>query len=257
MSKHAAKEQEGKFCCLRAQPCNCPTNARYIDNARAKAKGWASYSFQRTVNKKTGAIVIKKKPEAHHILCTASVRDYLLNDTKILPFIGNCQWCINASVNMKPMPLWGHTIKWYHSWTKAGKVVSKDGSKIEPPFENIPQHDVDHNGKGEYRSEIDKDIKALARRIKRNIKPHKLDPQSIAGDLDALSTKWDGKLVDRGVRQGGTHTAWTNACNKKTYKWYEPFSMASTGCLKKLPFPTTFADKTSDTIDKIKKAMWG
>src|SRR5580698_8452349 len=123
MSQHQAIDWLNKFCALRADPCQCGSGQHYKANARQKAvgkisgKSWAKITFPQVVtDKKTGATSVRNKvPEAHHVLCTATVRDHLLNDPAIQPVVGTCTWCINAAVNMVPLPLWGHTVKYYHS----------------------------------------------------------------------------------------------------------------------------------------------
>lgn len=251
--EHKTPSAVNKFCANRAEKCGCGN--KYIDNAMAKAPTWATFSYKRKSYFETGEIkVFDKKPEAHHILCTSSVREGLIGNQLVLPLIKETTWCINLPINMRPMPLWGHTVQHYcNPLPDVARVV---GAGFPPQFQNVPQHDVDHNCKLGYRHEINVDIDILAKKIEKAVDKHKIDPKDIAADLDGLSKKYDGVLRARGRRQGGTHRGWQMGMDDPSSKWYEPFSMAGTAFLNKRGFPP-FHEETRDWMDRIAFAMWG
>ncbi len=262
---HSTPVSVKKFCANRTEKCDCGN--KYRENAEAKAPGWfttdsanlaanagLAYFEQRKNFKETGErATYSKLPEAHHVLCTSSVREGLIGNILVRPLIQETQWCINRSVNMKPMPLFGHTVKHYCNPMPGVRRVARLAAA--PPFQNIPQHNHDHVP---YRVEINTEINNLAKKIEKAMEKHTIKPHNIAAELDCLSEKYDRLLRARGLRLGGTHKAWEAAVNDptNTVPWYQPFSMASTGVLTPIPFPP-FAEKTGEWLDKIAFAIWG
>jgi hypothetical protein len=251
---HVEEYQKFDFCALRAEPCKCSIDEPYIKNAMAKAKGWSDASFERTVNSKKGKFVFDKAIEAHHLVCCSPVRRFLLADLKVQPVIKATKWCINAAVNMAPMPLFGHTIKHYCTLGEDAVGFMKG---IKPPkFKDIPQHDFDHNGNRTYITEVTADVQKLANGIKAKKKEHKIESKNIKPDLDTLSRKWDKELKKRGERGGGTHLSWLRAVAGKSAAWYLPFSMAKTADVTSRAFPP-FDEKTATWMKRIQSAIWG
>ncbi|MGK3961291.1 hypothetical protein WMF38_50570 [Sorangium sp. So ce118] len=255
--QHMTPSQADEFCALRQAPCGCPRSTNYIKNSRDKAPGWANYLFLRRQYMKTGEVrTIEKKPEAHHILCTSSVRDFLIANAEVFPMIRETEWCVNQERNVRPMPLWGHTVLHYCS-VQPGLPRGVLAQPLPPLFVNIPQHDIDHNVQLGYRFEVDEDVRYLASQVQMAMEAHQIDPEDIKGSLDDLSAKYDDILTERGNRQGGTHAAWLDAANDANPRWYEPFSMASTPFLTDRGFPKTFTAKSSEWMDRLAFALWG
>jgi hypothetical protein len=250
--------QKGLFCALRAEPCNCSINQPYIKNAKAKATWWSKTTFARRVKMKkaSDSFTFQKEPEAHHLVCCAPVREFLIDDAGIATVIKATAWCINNKDNMKPMPLWGHTIQHYCTTATATATAAPSFKAVvaAPAFKNIPQHDFDHNGKC-YIVEIEEDVKAVAATVKKNKSKHTVAVQALKTDLDGLSKKWGGELDTRGKRGAGgsTHAAWLAAKAGSTANWCLPFSMAIAAKVK----PRAFPAQTSAWMKRIRDAIWG
>jgi A nuclease family of the HNH/ENDO VII superfamily with conserved AHH len=184
----------------------------------------------------------KKYYEAHHVVCVSSVNNVLAEDTEVRPVIENTVWCINRSMNMLAMPLWGHTIRWYCSILT--ETVQSD--RPAPPFKDIPMHDIDHNTKTGYTQEVTTRLQKGLNGIKKQKEKHKINPSDIAGLLDSLSTRFKNETSTRGLRGGGTHAAWQRAVRGLNLaSWYKPFSMASNGNETSRTFPSMTSDKVN------------
>jgi hypothetical protein len=231
--------------------CPCPKN--YIEICKP---GWAGHTFERLVQASSGEFVFDKKYEAHHIVCVAPVTEHLLGG-KLKTVIIETKWCINNKTNMMAMPLWGHTVKWYCSFvtSAAGKVTGAIRSRRgAPPFQDIPQHDFDHNCKEGYTWEVENAVKQLVKDIKDS--GHTLKGDDLVEELNDLADDFREKLLDeRGVRKGGTHDGWKLG-QKGDDEWCHPFSMASDDKVSKIGFPIKeFDSKVGRWIDRIAKAI--
>jgi len=177
----------------------------------------------------------------------------------IAPIVKQTQWCINAKRNMLAMPLWGHTVRHYCTLEAGIKFSDRIRKrKGAPKFQNIPQHDYDHNSQGGYKSEVDTELDNLAQQIEGQKANHKAAVKSLRGELNTLSTDFRSSLRGKGRRSGGTHQAWLAGKNHTLATWYEPFSMS------KKPEPRAFPGVPGDTKleDKIKALVkafgrWG
>jgi len=255
--EHERGDRKGKFCTTPAEKIcdDCPGTKNYI---KVCEPSWVGETFKRLVRSKTNPFVFDKKYEAHHILCVAPVTQELLgtDNIKIRGPVEQTQWCINNEMNMIAMPLWGHTVKWYCSIDEdGGDIASGIGA---PPFDNIPQHDFDHNCKEGYTWEVEVEIKKVAKEIEQ--KGHKLSGDTLIGKLDDLSELFEEKLLDdRGTRKGGTHNAWGLAQKEPPDpQWCHPFSMASDAKVSSVGFPArNFKDKVDKWINRIAKAISG
>lgn len=254
---HKRGKRKKDFCTQPAKPkcADCPCPKDYIEICKPR---WAGVTFERLVNAEDGKFVFDKKYEAHHLVCVAPATKELLGKRGIQPAIEQTKWCINNKQNMLGMPLWGHTVKWYCSFShRAGKVTGKvkAGAK-PPPFKNIPQHDFDHNCKGGYTSEVETKCKKLAKDIKES--GHKLKGESLAEALGDMSEFFEEELLEsRGIRKGGTHAAWKLALNGDS-EWCHPFSMASDGKVTSVSFPVKdFDSKLERWIQRIANAIAG
>src|SRR5437868_1274957 len=116
-----------KFCALRTEKCK-PCNNEYQKNCKdPNPATWGSFVQGRKMR-------VDKVFEAHHLLCVASVTQFIAGKKEIAEIIQQTQWCINSEKNMLAMPLWGHTIKWYCDLTASGVLTNQD---VPPPFQNI------------------------------------------------------------------------------------------------------------------------
>jgi len=240
MAGHSKGVDVGNFCALRRK--KCPHN-EYQKNCTPSPVGWATYSF------KQGQIKIEnKKHEAHHLLCVSCVTEFIGYDEQIQEIVAQTPWCINSTTNMFAMPLWGHTIKYYCNLRRSGATF-RDRSADPPKFENIPQHDYDHNSDNGYTDEVGKDLEKVARQIAKKRKAHEAAIMELESRLNSLSEKYRKKLQGRGRRCQGTHYAWTVAGLSGDAKWCHPFSMAAKP--EKRTFPTTsgvLADKIAELV---------
>ena len=243
---HSEGVERGKFCAVRTGSdvkCTCDSPNSHTKNSSlpaGKSLGVKERFWQAGYLKKT---------EAHHLLCVASVTEFLAKREGILRVIRKTRWCINAKPNMLAMPVWGHTVKHY--------VVLGSGNlrrkPTAPPFADIPQHDYNHNSTGGYKSETDDEMKTLAKQVEKLKKAHKEPEAELAGKLDAASARFQRRLLgkSRGKRHGGTHEGWLMGSKDPESSWYLPFSMADTGNTEKRVFPAKGVDSNGKLADKI------
>lgn len=251
-ASHSEGIQVGKFCALRAEKCS-PCNARYQKNCDPPPRGWAVYYFIQGRK-----VEVKKKHEAHHLLCVACVTEFLAKKEEILEIVEQTEWCINKKPNMFAMPLWGHTIKYYCNIVQGGVLLAQAQG---PKFENIPQHDYNHNSVGGYKSEVDTDMEKLADQIEKKAEEsHEAAVGELKHKLQTLSNTYRTTLQGRGIRLGGTHVAWQLGSAQPTSDWYLPFSMASDGAAEPRTFPAQgFDGKVVRKIARLVAAAtrWG
>ena len=202
---------------------------------------------------------VMKKHEAHHLLCIASVTKFIGFKASITQVVEQTTWCINATTNMYPMPLWGHTIKHYCNLAAGGALR---GMVPPPLFANTPQHDYDHNSTGGYKDEVDKEMEAIANTIEEKAaESHEAAVAELKARLDGMSNTFRSTLVTRGsTRCGGTHKAWEKGSEKPESDWYLPFSMADDVIAQKRTFPAPgFDSKVANKIKRLVNALgtWG
>jgi hypothetical protein len=93
--------------------------------------------------------------------------------------------------------------------------------------ENLPSHQVDHNTRGGYTSEVDKYLtdnvwNSLA--AKQAV--HEVDVASMKKALEDGSDEFRRRIDDRGQRKGGTKICWQHRFDAAYESlWYHPFSM--------------------------------
>jgi hypothetical protein len=268
-TKCEATAKVNKFCAIRAVPkCDDCTQLGSFKNHREACKketaDWGKAYAYRALH---DGEVRWYSYEAHHVLCVSAVASEIFGHAKMQPILRKTDWCINKPENMLAMPLWGHTIKWYCTIRKSGSYKFEDMDA--PPFANIPQHNIGHNGGNSYRTEIE--IECAKLRTDATQKGHELTGETLAKRLDQLSGRWREKLIDvRGKRRGGgaradgTHAAWRAASNSVSKgktpadDWFLPFSMAKNTKVNEVPPPTyDFDEKFSTWVDKLAKAMMG
>ena len=249
MTKHKKESGENKFCTVRGKPCECGNN--YTDVVKKGLMKDIKYPLKITYKKKPRPPrVIWLSFQAHHILCVACVNGKVYSNKYIKDIVGETDWCINKSNNMVAMPVLAHTIFWYVSTRPIF------GEWLCPPFNNICQHDWDHNGDLSYKWEVDNALVQLAYEVEEA--EHEGEPVDLAAALDAESSRFRGVLEGRASRQGGTHRAWLDGVSDPKGNWYEPFSMASTANINKKTFPISkFDNKVLAWLERFKKAVGG
>lgn len=247
MGDHKRGEAKGKFCGVPGTPCSCGND--YIDICKPD---WGDWTFPRKVNAKDGAFTFKKKYEAHHLLCVSPVATQLAARAKIDAVIRATKWCINNKDNMLGMPLWGHTVMWYCNISDTGGSIAAE--LIPPPFQDVPQHDWDHNCNGGFTDEVETALKDVAKDVEDA--GHEADAESIASALNNLSSEFRSKLAERGKRPAGTHAGWTTGMADPSSYWYGSFSMASTAWITKKGFPVRrFDQSVKEWIQRIAQAI--
>src|ERR1700690_1795961 len=97
----------GNFCAIRSPKCDRHKN-EYQKNCVPPPLGWDAFFF---IQGKKERVV--KNFEAHHAVCVACATEFIALDPKIVKIVKETDWCVNSTVNMLAMPLWGHTIKYY------------------------------------------------------------------------------------------------------------------------------------------------
>ena len=257
--RHARKLSKDLFCAIAGTPCPCGEN--YIENCRPQWGDPATFEF-RFRQARTGTVV-SKVFEAHHLLCVASVGSIVIGDKDVDAIVRATDWCVNESVNMYAMPLWGHTVKWY---CNIGVKLAHRSDVVAPPFADIPQHDWDHTGDGGYIEELEPELKSIVSRVQSVKKKHEVAAENLAAELRKLSADFRARLQARGLRSGGTHAGWAQgradaggapagkpvrgAAGRLSGRWYYPFSMASDGGVTAKAYPNLRFD--DEALAKLK-----
>lgn len=189
---------------------------------------------------------------AHHVLCVASVTQYLAKDMDVRKVVRETDWCINRKPNMLAMPpSFGFFKKEYAKWLRAG-------NKTPPEFDKIPLHSYGHIGEEGYKYEIDTQIVSLAAKVANANKQHENKAaKELAEDLEGLSEHFKEELLRRGEREGGTHAQWHAAFQKgvASQKWYMPFSMADDDSVVEKTFPVRVTKAAVDRVRQLVGAM--
>jgi len=205
-TKHKAKGKKNRFCCTRGTPCKCESPNNYRKNCDPS---WSAGG-------KTLAYA------AHHVLCVASVKSCIAKKRGLAPIVKQTRWCVNRKGNMVALPLWGHSVKWYHKNDDA------------PPFRNRTQHDWDHNGDDSYREEVESSLDGLADNVADAKDKHDDERvKQLAAGLNARAQRFKTLLKNRAKRRGGTHKQFQN--DGADARWHEPFSMSAYATAKGYP----------------------
>lgn len=197
--------------------------------------------------------------EAHHLVCVSAAAAELVSKGGIQPILNKTTWCINDKPNMYAMPLGATTVRHY---CIIG-LLDDSGSLAPPSFQNIPQHNYDHNCSEGYLSETAKAMRNLAAVLKKA--GHSVQDKKLEDVLNRLSNTFKTLLRSRGIRNGGTHLSWLAASDPTKAlpgvdpaKWYLPFSMSSTGVATDRPAPSRdFNARTKRWLAVAKKLMEG
>ncbi len=241
---HNREKFKKEFCAVAADgKCDCGND--YKANCKP-APAWDSADDFTWAIKGQGKRQQSYAP--HHVLCVASVATLLIDatDKKVEGVVEATKWCVNNEGNMIAMPLWGHTVKWYCN-IKAALLSVGGGNTAPPLFQNLPQHDSDHTGKGAYIEELEEVLRKLVVQLAKT--GHEAKPVDLAGAMTKLSAAFIAKLKARGLRQGGTHKAWQDGATNRD--WFMPFSMATDGSALRKGYPKLqFSQKT------MRKLQW-
>jgi hypothetical protein len=216
--------------------------------------GWAAmqYTTLRRDNNATTYSKVDRGYEAHHLLPVACVTDEILGNTTIEGAVQETEYCINNADNMLAMPMWGMTVKHYCSIT--AQAWSFVGGSSAPPFENIPQHDFNHN---RYNIQVEEVLRKIVGQVTKATKVHKLQGQALQGKLKTESDNMEIDLGKKGIRQGGTDAGWKLG-QQGDSAWNEPFSMAPKGEVDDLPFPVrNFNEKLAAWIKRLQRGITG
>lgn len=218
---HSEGALVGKFCTQRKPKCD-KHSQEYRENCKV------SWTYQ-----------------AHHVLCVASVTQYLSVDKDIKPIVEQTDWCINTTENMLAMPTYMGEIARYYE----GQLASGADLNAAPGFADIPVHGYGHGGEKGYKSEIDAYMVKLAKAAAKSKEAHKDAAATLAGQLNSYRNTMKPLLKGRGKRGKGTHQEWLDAFSgNPSAKWYMPFSMADDANVKARTFP----GYSKATMDKVK-----
>jgi hypothetical protein len=231
-SAHVRGKKKGEFCACAVSggKCECGHNFR----AQGKPAPWF-FPYQ-----------------AHHLLPVTCVNSVLVSKTEINGILRATKWCINAKANMYGMPVWGDTVRWYCKITAVLRLLRT--AQVAPVWKNIPQHLNDHNL---YNEEVASHLMSVSEGWR--VTEHEITTGDIAGDLETISEMMLTDLKTRGLRTGGTHTAWTSAiqeseAGREFPGWYKPFSMAEEPCERAFPVRGASSSE-SGWIDRISEAL--
>jgi len=254
MSGHSAGALVKEFCTQRTSTCN-PCGNRYADVVKNNSALAVSFTFPRLVQLATGPTTLPISHNAHHLLCVAEVTKVMSRDEALQIVLLNTKYCVNNSNNMMALPLFGHTVYWYcltdHSDASERSLIGSMASAVNPPpFQNLPNHDFDHNL---YNLEVEEALNKLKAQIKQA--EHSLEPGKLSLALDAMSNRFQALLKLRGMSKGGTHAAWKAATAGNVDHWYAPFSLAASP--KERGFPGRLNSNLARLQNAIKNLLNG
>jgi hypothetical protein len=240
---HTEGAKKGKFCSLRKDTCDCGNKYQDILNG---TESWGKY-----IQKHRVEIAIERSPEAHHVLPVASVTANVTANKKIRKkVVENTKWCVNDMANMIALPLFEMTFTHY-------LVEYEDEGALTPPppFAGLPMHNYGHAA---FQSEVDKELKKVAKDAQKNKKDHEEASETLLAALNKQRDFFKPRLASRGKRGKGTHIEFLNAIEQGDAgapKWYIPFSMAEKP--EQRPFPAApgksgLAKKLKDLLKALK-----
>ena len=227
MAGHTEGLENEVFCSLRRDKCPCGN--RYQDIMKG-TESWGKYP-----QRYGDAGVVKRSPEAHHVLPVASVTGEITARTSVdgagntirVKVVENTKWCVNDLKNMIALPLFEMTFLHY--------IIHKQTT--EPPFVKLPMHNYDH---AKFQNEVADELKQIGKDASQNTKAHEEVTKELLAALNTLRDDYNPELASRGTRGQGTHTEFIDAMNGKAGSedtWYIPFSMADKPSQK--PFPSS------------------
>jgi hypothetical protein len=234
---HERGTKQVNFCAEPVKDSNCDCGNNYCAVCDPH---WTNYEYDQLVNRQPqngGPYTYAEGYEAHHIVCVSSVMSQLIGskNKNVQRVINETTWCINRKINMKAMPLFGHTVKHYcsvggSSWRYSPRT------KGPPLFEDIPQHDWDHDGEDAYLREVDDAMAGIGADIQQA--GHSFKGTNLEGALNDWSKDFRTKLRSRGIRNTGTHNSWLEARDDPSSEaWCKAFSMARASFVSIKGFP--------------------
>jgi hypothetical protein len=189
--------------------------------------------------------------QSHHILCISAMgcRQASTPDAtqKMEKALYITKWNINEAPNMLGMPMKLQYIEAYGDVEQLpAKAQNAAWGAVQP--KDIPAHNVDHNTKGGYTSEVKDHLQAnVWNKFKPQGGDHATDAKWLANELTEASKEFERILLDeRGIRKAGTVAAWKDRFND--VDWCEPFSMADPANQRK---PGTPAKPLSDIFARL------
>jgi HNH/ENDO VII superfamily nuclease len=275
--EHDSGVTVGVFCATRGTPpCDCGYNyqtvckpswayLKYAQKYTETLREWATFAAEHGQKTPQRVLSRRRSYEAHHLLCVASVSKIVASkddpEADIVEIVRQTNWCINHKDNLIALPMWGHTLRWYCSMVTGDirQIALADGTVAPasgpPPFQNLPQHNYDHDL---YIDEVDRELVEIVDQVSQNKRAHYHRKKQLRDELNKLVRSSRGKLRKRGARCSGTHKAWQQGMNQNGSDWYMPFSMADDGEVRKQTFPIP-GRKTGimGKINEMVAAFWG
>ena len=229
-TSHSDGDVVGKFCTQRKKSCSMHGN-QYRECCRVP------WTF-----------------DAHHVLCVASVTQYISADDRITKVVKLTPWCINTLDNMLALPRYLGTVSKFY----INRLRQQDFS-VEPGFKDLAVHTYDHLSTKGYKNDIDTQMKKIANRAAISKKKHEDTSTDLAAALNGYRNTMKTKLTDYGKRGAGTHKEFLKVYSgekKPDSDWYVPFSMADPkGNIEAKTFPLTVTKTTADKVKKLVKAL--
>ena len=229
MAGHSEGDLVGEFCTQRKASCD-----KHSEKYRETNCGVVAWRFQ-----------------AHHVICVASVTQYISAVSEIEPIVTLTKWCVNRTGNMIAMPDYmGVVFGNFAAWAAA-----TPDDTIKPPYADIPVHGYDHNSKMGYKSEIDTKMKALADDAKRSKAKHETEANTLMGALNTYQKNKKPELKNRGTRGLGTYGEWLKVYSGQKAPdsdWYVPFSMADEGNIEPRTYPT---GRVKSVVERVKEII--
>jgi hypothetical protein len=190
--------------------------------------------------------------QAHHVLPgvalqKATIENQVKNAEKAA-YIENCKWItdwnLNENYNMMGLPtIWDYIIAEkikQAAGSTAEKIRLSDyrsnlikalvnalGANFIGP-KNLPAHNPVSWGHVDFNGEVTDFLKTeIWDHLNENKEEHKINPESIKGQLDDAAEHFMSELNERGQRGEGTEKEWPRRFDSGNTTWFHPFSMAA------------------------------
>ncbi|WHZ21856.1 MAG: hypothetical protein OJF47_000968 [Nitrospira sp.] len=188
--------------------------------------------------------------QAHHVLPGVTLQGATIakqvNEEKA-KYIENCKWItkwdLNAKDNMMGLPtIWDYILaEKIKNTGSGGEVISTSKyrsarinvlvkrltSKFSGP-KNHPAHNPVSWGHVDFNCEVTDFLKTeIWDHLNEKKEEHKINPESIKGQLDDAAKHFMSTLEARGQRGEGTEKEWPRRFDAGNDTWYHPFSMAA------------------------------
>lgn len=190
--------------------------------------------------------------QAHHVLPGVALQkatiEKQVNNAEKATYIENCKWItkwnLNAHANMMGLPtIWDYIIaeKIKQAAASTSEVIRLSdyrsslikslvnllGKAFVGP-NNLPAHNPVSWGHVDFNGEVADFLKTeIWDHLNENKEEHKINPESIEGQLKDASTHFISTLEARGQRGEGTEKEWPRRFDSGNTTWFHPFSMAA------------------------------